>query len=219
MSDIATQRVLAGAKFLDGVHYNWAAKIDISKLEMYDGESCIVGQLYGSYEAGLSKLAITSTKAANYGFEDESYEVTYSQLTAAWKAYLTVKPGTYFGKVTSKKVKVYDAIRCGDRNYVVYTIDSRPDDPIMVGLTDFLASYEAEDAAKEWAVGQILKAKNSGRLFMYAGNKKVWRLTDASSYGSSYLSYVAVENENNNGKLVPMTTSTGRPLVGGIEPK
>ena len=170
MSNIAAQRVSAGAKFLDSVHYTWANKVDIAKLAMQDGESCIVGQLYNGYETGLSRLGISSTKAMSYGFEDESYEVTYTALTAAWKAHLTVKPGKYIGKMTSKAITVHDAFRVVDKNYVVYANDTHPNDPIMVSLNDFLGSYEPENAAKDWRVGQILKA-TTGNLFMYAGEQ------------------------------------------------
>ncbi len=214
MSNIATQRVSAGAKFLDSVQYAWANKIDISKLEMYDGDSCIIGQLYGGYETGLSRLGISSTKAMSYGFEDESYEVTYTALTAAWKAYLTVKPGKYTGKVTGKAITVHDAMRVGDKNYVVYTKDTYPNDPMMTSLNDFLGSYEPENATKDWRVGQILKA-TTGNLFMYAGEQKVWKLSGIGAYGASYMPIRVAEKDF--GKLAKVETVSGHDLVGGMD--
>lgn len=214
MSDIATQRVSAGAKFLDSVNYDWANKIDISSLEMYDGDSCIVGQLYGDYETGLSRLGISSTEAMSYGFEDESYEVTYTELTAAWKAYLTVKPGKYTGKVTGKAITVHDALRIADKNYVVYTNDTYPNSPIVTILNDFLGSYGPYYAAKDWRVGQILKA-TTGYLFMYAGEQKVWKLSGIGAYGASYM---PIKNaEEGFGKLTKVETASGHDLVGGMD--
>lgn len=213
MSNIATQRVAAGAKFLDNVHYAWANKIDIPSLEMFDGDSCIIGQLYGGYETGLSKLAIKSERAMTYGFEDQYGETTYDQLTAAWKAYLTVEPGKYTGRSTGKVITVHDAFQIDDKNHVVYTNDTYPNDPIMTSLNDFLNSYEPKSVAKDWRVGQILEA-TTGNLFVYAGDQRVWRLFNLGAGGASYTHIK--DAEATYGELSKVKTASGNDLVGGM---
>jgi hypothetical protein len=49
-------RVQAGAALLDAHDPDWFKKIDVDKLRMSGGCSCILGQLFGSYWRGLETL-------------------------------------------------------------------------------------------------------------------------------------------------------------------
>lgn len=52
-------RVASGAYMLD-VHYgpDWRNKIDLDTLDLKHCETCILGQVFGTYEDGLEKLGI-----------------------------------------------------------------------------------------------------------------------------------------------------------------
>lgn len=211
--NLAEQYVASGAKFLDAVEYGWANRINISTLEMYDGQRCILGQLFGGYEKGLKALSISNEEASEYGFEDDADDVSYHDLTKAWKQHLTVKVGDYVGKTTGKTIKVADAFRAGGKNYVVYTTESRPNDPIMATLSDFLGSYEPKADKVNWRVGQIVKS-TTGAIFMYAGEQMVWKVSGLGSYGSTL--YDVKGAEHDYGKLTKVSTASGHDLVGGM---
>lgn len=51
---------------------NWRDKIDFETLDMDSTSVCILGQIFGSYDTGLSKLDIQSY-GAEYGFSAEMY--------------------------------------------------------------------------------------------------------------------------------------------------
>lgn len=42
-------RVYYGAKFLDAVRPNWTDDIDLDRLDLQDGDNCILGQLFDDY--------------------------------------------------------------------------------------------------------------------------------------------------------------------------
>lgn len=214
MSNIATKRVQAGIEFLNGVKYGWQNAIDIQKIEMYDGESCVIGQIYGGYDSGLSKLGLTDSLARSYGFEDDysNEPVTYSDLTSAWKAALTVSPlKKYRGKYSGKDIRVIKAERLDGENYVIYTGLASDDIPSIVDLSSFMASFEVKE--RNWEVGQILSAAD-GTIFMVAGDGSAWKVS-GNFGGSSYSRYDNIEKKH--GDLSVMKTASGHNLVGGMD--
>lgn len=52
--------VWRGARLLDKRHPNWAEKIDLEALDIYDAYACILAQLYDQYWTGLDKLGLTN---------------------------------------------------------------------------------------------------------------------------------------------------------------
>lgn len=58
--------VKKGIALLDSKVEGWRERIDVSKLDMASGDSCIVGQVFGSYGVGLDALGIESGRG--YGF-------------------------------------------------------------------------------------------------------------------------------------------------------
>jgi len=66
--DEAFTRVQRGAALLDNVHPEWWQRIDLQQLRMQTCKSCALGQLYGSFEAGLDVLRLDLRRA------DESFE-------------------------------------------------------------------------------------------------------------------------------------------------
>lgn len=86
--------VLAGIKFLQA-HYGdeWVERIDCEALDLSNGSRCILGQLEGEYDDGISMLAPDwadgNEWAASHGFYD--YDDSYGHLDEAWHAVLCDK--------------------------------------------------------------------------------------------------------------------------------
>jgi hypothetical protein len=93
--------VLAGVTYLD-VHgpttgEYWRDRIDHDRLNMSSMTACVLGQIYGHYDAGLHILNLNRTDASKLGFYlilndfDSTAELiqAYAMLNAAWKAWLT----------------------------------------------------------------------------------------------------------------------------------
>lgn len=80
---------------------NWVDEIDMATLQLKNGESCVLGQVYGDYEVGAEQLDINvsttpdSGGTADYGFDiyDDSRDVEsgeqYRELQEAWEQMLT----------------------------------------------------------------------------------------------------------------------------------
>jgi len=87
------KRVLKGASLLD-VHfkgYNWRSEIDIETLEMDSSSQCVLGQLFGDYQSGLTtlRLDVELDTRREAGFSTcawDSYD--WEKLDFEWKTYL-----------------------------------------------------------------------------------------------------------------------------------
>ena len=78
------KRVEAGVAFLNVVKPNWLKKIDVEKLDLGNKKVCMLGELYGYYDDGISTLGLENkTSATNLGFYGSKRG--YKVLTAAWK--------------------------------------------------------------------------------------------------------------------------------------
>jgi hypothetical protein len=54
--------VQAGTQLLDAKVPGWAERIMLSRLDMYTNDACLLGQLYGHFNAGCSALNLSLTK-------------------------------------------------------------------------------------------------------------------------------------------------------------
>ncbi len=92
------ERVEAGAKLLDEKVPGWREKIDLDSLDVGNHSSCILGQLYGEYSAGMRLLLGRPSKSwecsAALGFihETSAREEVKNEiacLTDGWRAFLS----------------------------------------------------------------------------------------------------------------------------------
>jgi len=56
MEENYAENVKRGADLLDEKRPGWREEIDLATLDLVDGDYCIMGQIFGSYETGLSFL-------------------------------------------------------------------------------------------------------------------------------------------------------------------
>lgn len=68
----ARAAVERGAALLSEQMPRWEKEIDVDRLAIYDGECCVLGQVYGEYGDGLQALGLDSMAgAAEHGFDSE----------------------------------------------------------------------------------------------------------------------------------------------------
>jgi cell shape-determining protein MreC len=69
MSDLLLIKdINEAAKFLDEVKPGWALEINVEKLDMADGNNCILAQLYNrSYISGISALSLSAHNQSAFG--------------------------------------------------------------------------------------------------------------------------------------------------------
>jgi hypothetical protein len=89
------KEIAAGMELLDCKAPGWREKIDVFKLDLNDGQMCVLGQVYGSYDDGLNELGLSDC-GAEYGFyvqrfldvqrpdRNEDAGSLYRQLTFEW---------------------------------------------------------------------------------------------------------------------------------------
>ena len=70
---------------------DWMCKIDLERLDIANGMSCILGQTYGSYSLGTEVLGIQLSRSflVSLGFLLSLKEVGKRILTEEWKRQLT----------------------------------------------------------------------------------------------------------------------------------
>lgn len=89
-------RVIKGAELLDKYFkgQDWRNAIDLERLAMDRYERCVLGQLFGSYIDGLSKLELTLNLAPfedrrECGFTADAADVdAWEKLDYEWKRYI-----------------------------------------------------------------------------------------------------------------------------------
>lgn len=76
-------RVRKGIAFLDATYGpEWRGRINWDTLDMWSGLECVLGQLEGTYSAGVKKLNLTGEEAYRYGFILGS---TIPSITRMWR--------------------------------------------------------------------------------------------------------------------------------------
>ena len=91
-----TSPAAKGAALLDNAYPGWAGKINIETLDLSGARMCVLGQLYGSSEAGCKALCQDNHRAFRppYGFEASSiggYMENSRRLTDEWKALICLR--------------------------------------------------------------------------------------------------------------------------------
>lgn len=90
---VAQVRARKGARLLDRVRPDWYAEIDIDQLDLADWESCILGQLYGSFAGGREIVLGEDShneQATPHGFfwpgtaDKGEYGPNHDRLKRAW---------------------------------------------------------------------------------------------------------------------------------------
>lgn len=85
--EMIIERVDNGIKELDHHVPGWRDKVNCAILDVYSLKDCVVGQVFGSYDAGDRVLDLDDTKARYYGFDAENPndKEEYENLTNEWK--------------------------------------------------------------------------------------------------------------------------------------
>jgi hypothetical protein len=81
-----TERVAAGAAFLDEQWPGWWQRIALDQLVLSDCSRCVLGQLAGDYDEGLTGLGLDYEDAMIFGF---TTCLGFDVLTAAWAKVIT----------------------------------------------------------------------------------------------------------------------------------
>ena len=103
--DAARLRASRGAAFLDDADAGWPGRIDPGRLELADGEACVLGQLHGGYRMGLGRARILNLSSAplaslspiDLGFQAvrhlgaDAEALDYAFLTRAWRECLDAR--------------------------------------------------------------------------------------------------------------------------------
>jgi len=89
-SPLLDHRVRAGIALLDGSGpTNWRARVDVDKLDLENPRSCVLGQVYGTFDDGMDALDLTFVEAARYGFVTgvglRYVPSSWRALTDAWR--------------------------------------------------------------------------------------------------------------------------------------
>ena len=96
MEDVMT-RVERGAEWLDQVQPGWIDKIALQRLRLSDCMSCVLGQVFGTFQKGLIsahrfELFDSWRWAEHHAFERRiSESESYTDLGRAWKAYILAR--------------------------------------------------------------------------------------------------------------------------------
>jgi hypothetical protein len=93
-----TERVQAGAAFLDEERPDWRWEIDTATLDLSDDCGCVLGQIFGDFTDGFKALGITASQAADLGFDSQlrhqdtwydgrlrDVDHEYNNLTEEWR--------------------------------------------------------------------------------------------------------------------------------------
>lgn len=68
LTALASSSAAMGARFMDQEEPGWFKTIDLTRLYMFDGCSCILGQKFGSFESGTAILGLSLNKTEVFGF-------------------------------------------------------------------------------------------------------------------------------------------------------
>lgn len=105
VKDLAQERAFLGASYLDKKMPGWSKKINPDRLNMGHPNSCIGGQLQGSYTAFYELLGYGADEERDLGFaysfrefgggNAQARRLYYELLTKAWKVVLCVHEEVY----------------------------------------------------------------------------------------------------------------------------
>lgn len=85
---IARMKVARGARYLDRVKPDWYGLVDVETLNLISAEDCVLGQVFGDYETGLSHLfggnGPDLTDRIEYGFTNTAVFEDLPELNEVW---------------------------------------------------------------------------------------------------------------------------------------
>jgi hypothetical protein len=79
------QRAARGAALLDRLRPGWADEVDPDRLDLANAEGCLLGQLYGHVDDGLTALGDPDPVACGFDLEADEDDADYSPLTSCWR--------------------------------------------------------------------------------------------------------------------------------------
>lgn len=65
--------VARGVAILDAHRPGWRNLVDVKRLDMLDPKHCVLGQVFGGYNRGLSELSLGGDEPWRHGFVPYSY--------------------------------------------------------------------------------------------------------------------------------------------------
>lgn len=80
-------RVNAGIALLNSLNPGWVKKIKMRDLDLGNGQTCVLGELYGSFDNGKSQLGLSNELTTALGFfvpDEENSNDEYDTLTDVW---------------------------------------------------------------------------------------------------------------------------------------
>lgn len=92
-------RVAKGAALLDICRPGWAAEVNIQSLQMHTCTCCILGQLYGNYDDGVSSLFpskrpnVDVLMSCGFVLGGGRFDLDYPELTSLWAAQIRTRVG------------------------------------------------------------------------------------------------------------------------------
>lgn len=94
--ETANKAAAIGAAWLDANIPTWTKRVSPSRLNMVNCSQCVIGQLFGDYNAMLRSNLMRHLDAAEYGFDVPRDNVAgivmmrrYGKLRAAWVSILS----------------------------------------------------------------------------------------------------------------------------------
>lgn len=204
--------VVAAAGFLDDYCDNplWRDKIRVDQISMLTMHYCILGQVYGDYHQGKTKLMSAAT-ARRY----EVHEAAFANYGTEWQVYLS-RPqspsvpenlaGTKWfmnGIPGSGDVMVDHTFTKGEFEYVVFAHEGesfqvRTKDSF---LTAFTRRVEYEDRG-------LYLSKNRSTVLVFDADRDRFLLLNGNGNRSATVTHIWRGNaEENYGPLTPITSS------------
>lgn len=195
-NEIFDARVQNGIAKLNAVHgTNWADKIDVTKLDLSDSDTCVLGQVYGAYVDGLRELGLSvyGMDAQNYGFTTiDSGDPSNEKIQAAWLRVLKFEDGTVMEadgwNATWSYLRIHTMCRVNDKTYYVVQPGDLNDKgefcadthktPRIYTASSLLNNYKRHVPAPKQ--GSIVKTE-SGSIYYIGKDKKAWRIDAAAT--------------------------------------
>lgn len=106
---------IKGAAVLDEKFPNWWVNIDLDTLSLSSGTDCILGQQFGSFDAGLNTFSGLSATEHGWqaGYHDDAQVyVDYEHLNPAWREVVEQRQAGY--RIVIREVVKKQTVRTND---------------------------------------------------------------------------------------------------------
>lgn len=134
-----TEKVAAGAAYLDAVQPGWAERINLATLDLGSPTRCVIGQSVARYLDGIEELNLSIVEGQALGFAAERAS-QYEELTQAWIPVIKErqpKPSPPEIVVESSRWVSY-SLKLNSDGYPVFNriTGSEPESSTAIGTTD-----------------------------------------------------------------------------------